>query len=139
MDSYKFAVEVRESKRLAVRKKKGKITVKDGSIWYPIRPFPPSCACEKYVEGAGCRHVFRVLSDLGWSVADLRALPHSASIEAGQSEGANECMFCMCDVKRSEAWLCSYCKATMHLKCANRWLKSGKGCPVCSQLPEPGS
>lgn len=131
MDIYKFSNELRIARDLTVFKRKKRFYVKDGLISHRTTSWPPDCSCTTYVPGAGCRHVFALLLNLEWSESDMRALPKSTSGSPGQSSKLEECTFCLEPVCVSSAWLCSSCGNTMHNKCADRWLRAGKGCPVC--------
>jgi len=129
-----ISVELERSRALVLKKgKRG--GVREGLVVYPARAWPPRCPCSAFRTRIGCRHVFRLLAEMGWSDRDVSLLPHSSGPHPGQSLGildAADCLFCLDPIgERRGTWTCAECLTLMHEMCAERWLRSGNGCPAC--------
>ena len=136
MNEYKLQVEIRLAKTLRATSWKGKTIVKDGVFRYEPTVWPPNCQCSRFVVNYGCRHVFRLLLDKDWSELDLKYIRFAKSADPGQSDlqADNECSFCLDTVSIVDAWVCEVCHKAMHSNCVSKWLKDGKGCPVCRSV-----
>lgn len=135
---YDIAVEIQRARGLKVVKKKKKSGVVEGFIMYPTSIWPPYCTCEKFDKRIGCRHIYKLLLDKGWSEKDIYVLPRASSDAPGQSSlevSVNECPVCLEKVSDViNSWSCHKCRNLMHRECAKRWITRDKSCPVCREI-----